>query len=61
MALRCNYSQDPVVARLQRKFNQESELMCLALQDNDKTDAEKHKQNMEEYRSQLKEARELSS
>jgi len=55
MASRFNYSQDPAIARLQRKLNQEPELMCLALQDNDKTDAEKHRQAMEDYRRQLRE------
>ncbi|MCK9568809.1 hypothetical protein M0R72_07710 [Candidatus Pacearchaeota archaeon] len=57
MAIKVRYSQDPYIARLQRKFNQESELMCLALQDNDKADAKLHQQKMEDYRQQLKEAR----
>jgi hypothetical protein len=54
MAIKRNYSSVPEIARLQRKFDQESELMCLALQDNDKTGAEEHRRRVEEYREQLR-------
>jgi hypothetical protein len=55
MAIKVNYSKDPVIARLQRKWDQESEMMCLALQDGDKVDAEDHKAKMHEIKKQISE------
>lgn len=53
MTIKVNYSKDPVIARLQRKWDQESEMMCLALQDGDKEDAENHRAKMKEIRDQV--------
>lgn len=57
MSIRRVFSDNLELARLQRKADQESELGCMALQDGDKEDANKHFTKMKEYQKQYKELR----
>jgi len=45
--------------RLQRKWDQHSEMMCLALNDGDAVDAAHHKREMDRLREELRELRAL--
>lgn len=55
MAIRVNYSTDPILARLQRKRDQAHEMMCMALNDNDKVMTEKYRKEAESYQAQIRE------
>lgn len=57
MAIRVNYSTDPYIARLQRKRDQQHELMCLALIDGDKEAAKRHEQEAEQLKQAIRDAR----
>ena len=47
--------------KLNRKIDQESEMMCLALKDGDREDAEIRRQRLDAYRQELRNRRELKS
>jgi hypothetical protein len=55
MAIRVLYSEDPVIAELQRKRDQQHELMCMALNDSDKEMAKRYADKAEEYQRQIRE------